>query len=368
MNIKKNYIGILLAVATLLPSACTSDDFETQPTVTPGNDTEAVTPGDEPEEAGRVVQLKAYSSLFADKGVFALPAPAGFNEYTPDKATTMGIYTLLSENPLVDWASPQEERIVYTNKWHAHFDVLPDKDYTVYGYMPKTGEMGSTLTKTTEDAATLTITDIKPVTTDDICIITGVKNTDEGLKEGQFYWTWPISAGEDSYKIHLLMDHLYAAAQFRLKIDAEYAALRTIKLKTMTLSTDRESVNASVTLMHNETGASPISDVTYTASGSNDAVVVFNNDEGTALDVDTPLDIYACFAPTLSGSLTLVSTYDVYDSKGNLIRQDCTASNKLPDLEAVRAQRVQVNMTVTPSYLYVLSNPDLNNPTLTIDN
>ena len=369
MNIKKNYIGILLAVATLLPSACTSDDFETQPAVIPGNDTEAVTPDDEPEEAGRVVQLKAYSSLFADKGVFALPAPAGFNEYTPDKATTMGIYTLLSENPLVDWASPKEERIVYTNKWHAHFDVLPDKDYTVYGYMPKTGDMGSSLTKTTANEATLTITDIKPVTTDDICIITGVKNTDEGLKEGQFYWTWPISAGENSYKIHILMDHLYAAAKFRLKIDEDYAQLRTVKLKTMTLSTDKESVKATVTLTHNDTGASPISDVTYTASDGNDAVIIFNNDEGTALDVDTPLDIYACFAPTLSGSLTLVSTYDVYDSQGNLIRQDCTANNKLPDLEAVRAQRVQVNMTVAPSYLYVLSNPDLlNNPTVKIDN
>ena len=364
MNIKKNYIGILLTVATLLPSACTSDDFETQPTVTPGNDTEAVTPDDEPEEAGRVVQLKAYSSLFADKGVFALPAPAGFNEYTPDKATTMGIYTLLSE----DWASPKEERIVYTNKWHAHFDVLPDKDYTVYGYMPKTGDMGSSLTKTTANEATLTITDIKPVTTDDICIITGVKNTDEGLKEGQFYWTWPISAGENSYKIHLLMDHLYAAAQFRLKIDAEYAALRTIKLKTMTLSTDRESVNATVTLMHNETGASPISNVTYTASGNNDAVVIYNNDEGIALDKTTPLDINACFAPTLSANLTLVSTYDVYDRKGNLIRQDRTATNKLPNLEAIRGQRVQLNMTVNPTYLYVLSDPDLDNPTVKVEN
>lgn len=361
MNIKKDYISILLTVAILLPSACTSDDFETQPTVTPGNDTEAVTPADEPEDAGREVQLKAYPSLFADKGVFALPAPDGFYEYTPDKTTTMGIYMLLPAN----WTAPKEERIIYTNKWHAHFEVEPDKDYTVYGYMPKTGEMGSTLTKTTADAATLTVTGMKPVTTDDICIITGVKNTDEGLTEGQFGWSWPI--GDDSYKIHLLMDHLYAAAKFRLKIDADYASLRTIKLKTMTLSTDKGSVNATMTLTHNGTGASPITDVTYTASGSNDAVVIFNNDEGTALDKTTPVEINACFAPTLSGSLTLISTYDVYDSKGNLIRQNCTASNKLPDLEAVRAQRVQVNMTVTPTYLYVLSDPDLNNPTLTID-
>jgi hypothetical protein len=368
MNIKKNYIGILLAVATLLPSACTSDDFETQPAVIPGNDTEAVTPDDEPEEAGRVVQLKAYSSLFADKGVFALPAPAGFNEYTPDKATTMGIYTLLSENLPEDWTSPKEERIVYTNKWHAHFDVLPDKDYTVYGYMPKTGDMGSSLTKTTANEATLTITDIKPVTTDDICIITGVKNTDEGLKEGQFYWTWPITAGEDSYKIHILMDHLYAAAKFRLKIDEEYAALRTIKLKTMTLSTNIGSVKAVISLTHNDTGASPVSSVEYTASGSNDAIVIFNNDEGIALDKTTPLDINACFAPTLSDNLTLVSTYDVYDRKGNLIRQNRTATNKLPNLEAIRGQRVQLDLTVNPTYLYVLSDPDLDNPTVKVEN
>ena len=234
--------------------------------------------------------------------------------------------------------------------------------------MPKTGDMGSSLTKTTANEATLTITDIKPVTTDDICIITGVKNTDEGLKEGQFYWTWPISAGENSYKIHILMDHLYAAAKFRLKIDEDYAQLRTVKLKTMTLSTDRESVNASVTLTHNETGASPISDVTYTASGSNDVVVIYNNDDGTALDVDTPLDIYACFAPTLSGSLTLVSTYDVYDSQGNLIRQNRTATNKLPNLEAIRGQRVQLDLTVNPTYLYVLSDPDLDNPTVKVEN
>ena len=164
------------------------------------------------------------------------------------------------------------------------------------------------------------------------------------------------------------MDHLYAAAQFRLKIDAEYAALRTIKLKTMTLSTDKGSVNAVISLTHNTTGVSPVSSVAYTASGSSDAVVVFDDDQGIALDVTTPLAINACFAPTLSANLTMITTYDVYDSKGNLIRQNCTATNKLPNLEASRGQRVQVNMLVNPTYLNVLSDPDLVNPTITIDN
>ena len=352
MSIKNKYIGILLTATMMLLSACSSDDPEAQ----------TVTTGEEP--VGKVVQLVSYASPFTDKELSHRAAPAGFSAYTPDKTTSMGIYTLLSE----DWANPKEEKIIYNNnKWHAFFEVTADKTYTVYGYMPKTGEMSSTLVKSTADAATLTITSIKPVTTDDICIITGAKDTDEGLKEGQFSWYWPISAGDENYKIHLLMDHLYAAALFSLKIDTDYALLRTIKLKMMTLSTDNGSVNATISLTHNETGASPISNVTYTASGSSDVVVLFNSDEGTALDKSVPLPVNVCFAPTLSADLTLVSTYDVYDSKGNLIRQNCTATNKLPNLEANRGQRVQVNLTVTPTYLYVLSDPDLDNPTITIE-
>ena len=356
MSIKNKYIGILLTATMMLLSACTSDDSEVQ----------TVTTGEEP--VGKVVQLVSYASPFTDKELSHRAAPAGFSAYTPDKTTSMGIYMLLSENPAVDWANPKEEKIIYnSNKWHAFFEVTADKTYTVYGYMPKTGEMSSTLVKSTADAATLTITGIKPVTTEDICIITGVKDTNEGLMEGQFSWYWPISAEDENYKIHLLMDHLYAAALFSLKIDTDYALLRTIKLKMMTLSTDNGSVNATISLTHNETGTSPISNVTYTASGSSDVVVLFNSDEGTALDKSVPLPVNACFAPTLSANLTLVSTYDVYDSKGNLIRQNCTATNKLPNLEANRGQRVQVNLTVNPTYLYVLSDPDLDNPTITIE-
>ena len=362
MSIKKNYIGILLTVAVWLMSACASDDFEAPTPAATDNEPETATADKEP--ADREVMLKAYSSPFKENRVFAPSVPVGFSPFTPDKATAMGVYMLLP----ADWADPEEQIIRYTTKWRASFEVVPDKTYTVYGYMPKTGDMASVLTKSTADAATLTITGIKPVTTDDVCIITGVEDTDDGLQEGRFSWYWPISEGEDSYKIHILMDHLFAAAQFHLKVDAEYAMLRTIKLKTMTLSTNKGGVNATVTLTHNETGTSPISDVTYSASGSSDAVVIFNDDEGTALDKTMPLVINAYFAPTLSSNLTLVSTYDVYDRKGNLICQNSTATNKLPDLDAYRGQRVQVNLTVNPSYVYVLSEEDLDNPTVKVDN
>ena len=349
MSINKIYISILSIATAMLLNACSSDNSEVQ-----------TVPADA-KPMGGDIQVMAYAPPFASADPTDPSNPTGFYAYTPDKTTNMGIYMLLPE----DWASPEEEKLTYTNKWHAYFDVTPDKDYTVYGYMPKTGKMESSLTKSTADAATLTITGIKPITTEDICIITGVKNKREGLKEGQFSWSWPIPASEEeNYKIHILMDHLYAAALFSMKIDAEYAELRTIKLKTMTLSTEYGSVNATITLTHNDTGASPVSGVTYTESGSSDEVIIFNSDEGVALNTTTPLEISACFAPTLSGSLTMVTTYDVYDRKGYLIRKNCTATNKLPNMEAVRAQQVQLNLTVNPTYLNVLSDYDLDNPTV----
>ena len=355
MSINKKYIGILLIAIAMLLSACSSDDAGVQ-TDTAGN-----------ESAGRVVQLVSYASPFTDQELSHRAAPAGFTAYTPNKTTNMGVYMLLE-------GAPEEKRITYntsTDKWNAYFEVEKNKTFTVYGYMPKTGEMNSTLTSITDNGATLNITGIKPVTTDDICIITGVKDTDDGLKEGQFSWSTPIEEVE-TYKISLLMDHLYAAALFRLKIDAEYAQLRTIKLKKLTLNTDKESVNAAISLTHNGTGASPISSITYTSSdGSGSSTSdIYKNDEGTELPTTTatPLSVNAYFAPELSSNLTLVSTYDVYDSKGNLIRQNCTATNNLPDLSAVRGQRVLLNMIVNPTYLYVLSEPDLDSPTITIGN
>ena len=355
MNINKKYIGILSIATTILLNACSSD----------GSGAQENTSGNTP--ANDKMRVMAFSSPFADAVTTDVTAPTGFTAYTPNKRTTMGVYMLLSENPATDWATPEEKSITYSDRWHAFFDVTADKTYTVYGYMPKTEGMTSTLTKSTADAATLAIEGIKPVTTDDVCIITGVEDANVGLKEGQFSWYTPV--GADTYYIYFLMDHLYAAVLFSMKIDTDYANLRTIKLKKMELSTDKGSVNATITLTHNDTGASPITSVTYTLSGNSCTSEIFDSEEGVALDKQTPLAINACFAPlpTLSENLTLTTTYDVYDRKGNLIRQNCTATNKLPNLEASRGQRVQLNLTVNPTYLYVLSDPDLDNPTIKVE-
>ena len=145
-------------------------------------------------------------------------------------------------------------------------------------------------------------------------------------------------------------------------VHANYAQLRTIKLKTMTLSVNKASVCAQVALTHNTEGNSPITgNVTYTPTDGSCSAEIFNDTEGEALSSTTPINISACFAPTLSSDLTLVSIYDVYDRQDNLIRANCKATNKIPDLEAKRGERIHINLTVNPTYLYQLSDKDLDN-------
>jgi hypothetical protein len=341
MRVKKEVICILLMAMTMLLNACSSDESGAQ----------TVTTGEEP--VGKQVQLITYAPYFTEKEA-PRRAPSGFTAYTPDKVTDIGIY-MLEESTTAPYT---ENYIRYATKWYAHFDVDANTHYTVYGYMPKITGMSSSLSSVTSDGATLTINGIKPVTADDICIITGVKETDTGLKEGQFHWY--MANANDNFYMYLLMDHLYASVKFSLIVSEEYAQLRTIKLKTMTLSANKDSVNAAVTL-HNTEGTSPITSVTYTLTGDNCAAEIFNDAEGQALSSTTPIAVSACFVPTLSSDLTLFSTYDVYDSKGNLIRANCEATNKIPNLEASRGQRVQLNMKVDPTYLYVMSDKDLDN-------
>ena len=338
---------LLLMMTAVLLTACSSDDSGAQGVA-----------------AGplHVVHLMPYTTSYVEQASGHRAVPAGYGAYPVEAGTEMGVYVLLPE----DYAAPEEQLIRYDgSKWRAYFSVEKNKDYVVYGYLPKATGMSSTLTKSTADAATLTITGMKAITTDDICIITGVKETEAGLKEGSFSWYQTVT--NDDYYIYMLLNHLYASVKFSMKVDEEYAQLRTIKLKSMTLSTNKDRVDATISLTHNTTGVIPITNVAYTETGSSSEVVIFSDDKGTALSQTTATVINACFAPTRSSQLTLVSTYDVYDRYGNLVRANCTATNKIPDLEASRGQRVQLNLSVNPSYLYVLSDPDLDNPTVVVN-
>ena len=339
---------LLLIMAAALLTSCSSDSPEAQENPA----------GEVPVE--RVINLVTYAPGYVEAAT-TRSAPEGYTSYLPVNQTKMGIYMLL------DYESPTERTpLTYKySRWYADFEVEKNKPYTVYGYLPKLEGMSSSLTcSESEKAATLTITGMKSIMTEDVCIVTGVNETETGLKEGSFSWFKAVT--DDDY-IYMLLNHLYASVRFSITVDTEYAQLRTIKMKSMKLSTDKADVSATISLTHNTTGEVPITNVDYALSDGSSEAVFFSDDEGEALSATTAKVFDTCFAPTLSNNLTLVSTYDVYDRKGNLIRKNCPATNKIPNLEASRGQRVQLNLTVNPSYLYVLSDPDLDNPTITIN-
>ncbi len=73
-------------------------------------------------------------------------------------------------------------------------------------------------------------------------------------------------------------------------------------------------------------------------------------------------------------SLELTSVYDVYDKRGNLIRENSEAKNSMRISDLLTGQtttrrdcRYTVNMTIQPTYLYMLSDPDLDSPSVAIE-
>jgi hypothetical protein len=161
------------------------------------------------------------------------------------------------------------------------------------------------------------------------------------------------------------MDHVYASVCFQMSLGAEYAQLRSIKIRKMELQTSHSAATATIVLA---TGSNPVQSATYNnLSGTERSSVFFENTAGVELDAAELTEATCCFVPDLGNDLTVVTTYDVYDKKGNKVSER-TVSNQVPNLNATRGQRVNLKLTVAPSYLYQLSDDDLNNPPIRVTN
>ena len=319
--------------------------------------------------------------------------PSGFSLDNGSSHPAIGIF--LTKNG----SEPLDTRIWYgsDSKWRIS-DTPDPGTYQLYGYVPKDAATVSIAPNGTySNGAVMTLEGLSPVSAKDICIVVGAKNgTDEStpvaaLTTGDFAVEFKTGVGSE-YENHifLLFDHLYAALDFQFKLDVDYAALRTIKIKTLEITayTDdafttkmKKSITNTVTLTKN--GRSPMVDeadynaapspIVETPSGADMDAVMFFHDE------DEPIELNAlaystgkkCYVTKNLQYFKLRTTFDVYDSKGNLTRQDCVAENKV-DAESYlgalkRGYKYNLKFTVTPTYLYVLSDADLDNPTITID-
>lgn len=275
----------------------------------------------------------------------------------------------------------------YNNQgaWNSTVKVIQDNTYHVYGYMPSDIATTSEVT-VSGTVATMTLNGLKAVSDQDVCVLVGIQRVtsstaEKNIVEGNYTY----AAGEEGKNYaYVLMDHLYASLKASFSVNADYAALRQIYLKQVTLTSDDATVDAVITF----TDGSGLTDtnviMTNVASATEgSATTTLPNSVSGKMGTKLPItefgtcDVSFYFAPLLFGiddQVKVKSTYDVYDMKGNLVRSDCTAENKLvfskifgTNVNITRGNQYQLKMTVNPTYLYMLSEPDLDNPTVSVE-
>ena len=269
-----------------------------------------------------------------------------------------------------------DDGIITKTGWSSNISVKQGTNYYVYGFMP--ANLSASIAKNNgsyDNKAIININNLDAVSPADICVVTGVKGFETPITDsstsgrvdlGSFSYTG--QAKGNNY-IYLLLDHLYACVDLEYTLEAFYSTLRQIKLRKVEIAaTNSKKHNLTVTIDGNNTPVYSVSDTEATnASGS---AVIYDKTEEDAENIPNTLEGYLSvpgfFKPELTNQFVVTSYYDVYNRKGDLVRKGCKAENKLSlrGTNISRGQKRTVKFTIIPTYLYVLSEPDLDNPTI----
>lgn len=268
---------------------------------------------------------------------------------------------------------------------------LDNDNYFIYGFMPSTSLRNSTTIEPRNSSfangAILTIGNAPALMTEPLCAIVGVKRASDGstpissatgMTRGSY--SYPVTRNDNDNYIYMLLDQLYTCIRFTMSVDAEYYTLRRIHLKEFKITPKAGLVNVRVTLT---AGSFNTLTTTYNkaADYSGTGVPLWEGTKDLDLEVNNtitpnPTILYGeeftnfYIAPAEGNTeFTIHCKYDVYDRKDNLIRKDCEASNKLTlgGTGWKPGERYTIPLVVMPTYLYVLSEPDLDNPTIKVE-
>lgn len=242
------------------------------------------------------------------------------------------------------------------------------RTYDLYGYMPHSEGIVSSLSDITSDGAVLHINGLDAISSRDYCIVTGVRQTENASDETvaeRGVFSFDYDSNRQNY-LNLLFDHLYGRVVFLIKIGEDYSALRSIKIKNMQMQlTSISKVSVDATLKKGE----GIQSKTYSITGT-DAKALDIRTEDLMLTT-TPTE--ACsfqlaILPAIINQLKLVTTYEVYDKAGHKIAERTATNNLVVPLDIMSVgDEMTLTITVDPTYLYVLADPDLDNPTFTVE-
>ena len=367
---------LMLMSAVILLAAC-SDDTDRSDSLSDDSD---------------VLRIAAYTqdltSPSQPAATRAVTVPSGYIPYEGSASIGVFMTPKTTEMTLISYED---------NAWHSMVKVTPETQYYIYGYMPAYATCTiSDISQNNKykDGAVLTFNNVPSVMSEDFSVITGVLQLQPDnsgnpvqagiLKAGTFAYTGQASGNNF---VDLMFDHLYGALNINLKVADNYNSLRTIKLKELRLRTivngtpSKSKTNVTVTLNKTE-GETPISNVVYEPTGEDVGdLSFFQSATGRLLRSDDYESFMGHFMPDRVTTFIVTSVYDVYDKNvttehpdGNLIRKDCTVENTLVledlydrQLETLRGNKYTVKLTVMPTYLYILSDPDLDNPTAVVN-
>ena len=304
------------------------------------------------------------------------------NDANPASSIQLFLATLTPTNENPNLYTMVERTYAYSNgQWSSNtpFIVKEETPYYLYGYMSSSSSISATQSAPDGDYSKgidLLFTGLPAITSEDICVLVGVQRVEAlssetpTVTEGQYGFRTGIKG--KNY-LNLLMAHLYAKMKVSFKIDPAYAELRSIRLKTITLTSKyADGASVTVSLRSGQGIGSP----TFQSINEEQVHSVILLDTEKILDksfVSTPLtlDIPAyCRPKGLEGTyhLTLTTTYDVYDTKNQNLGER-TSENKIQFQAAELRPGIEKVMvlTVKPTYLYVLSEYDADNPTITLE-
>lgn len=322
------------------------------------------------------------------------PIAIAFAETNMDKLKLMGHFYKVEDKD--QWRTNVEFEKNHYYYLYGFIPNLPVIKYDITDRTPEDDDDGNLETDSKTDGnfadgAIMSLEDVPAVMPNDLCVVIGAKHGtdkehDSGLRRGDF--SFRTSQGTDGKDyVFLLFDHLYAALSINMKVYADYDAIRTIKLKSLKLSTQvgetvsKDKTNITINLHTTDGSTSPIDTedgIVFESAGepiSSDGMEFWSNGDGEQLTTSSKQFI-GYFMPDRITKLVLTSEYDVYDKDrtsehpdGNLIRRNCKATNTMElkdllteQLATERGKRYTIDMTIMPTYLYMLSDPDVKNP------
>jgi hypothetical protein len=280
--------------------------------------------------------------------------------------------------------------------WTSTLSVKEETQYYMYGYMPSSVTCDAPTPAVAGDYSKgldITFTGLPCITKDDICVIVGVQRVTKKTElpdkptvtEGNYGYH---SGTKGQNYVNVLMAHLFSRLDLCFKIDPDYAELRSIHLKEVTLTSKYGTISATVNLRDGEGLGNPVfpaanennealSETLFKSSDSDPVVPEKVLDKALAKSSNPEMAIGVpvyCSPVTAevgsSYNLTLTTTYDVYDKSGNKLEEEPRKSvNKITlNSSAVKpGYEKKLVLTIKPTYLYILSDNDLNNPVIDVN-